>query len=84
MAQEPVLERAEWLVFHGAVDESLPLLEELRGLTGRPDAYSRWLHAVALGACGRYGDALEVLESITPDVPEYSMEKRKIKMEKRK
>ncbi len=73
MAQEPVLERAEWLVFHGAVDESLPLLEEVPGLTGRPGVYARWLRAVALGACGRYGEALEVLESITPDVPEYSM-----------
>ena len=43
-------------------DRAMPLLEELRGLTGRPGVYSRWLHAVALGACGRYGDALEVLD----------------------
>jgi len=72
VAQEPGLERAEWLVFHGAVDEALPLLGDV-GRTGRPALYARWLRGVALGACGRYGEALEGLEPITADAPEYSM-----------
>ncbi len=73
MAQDPGLERAEWLVFHGAVDEAIPLFGELRGLTGRPAVYARWLRGVALGACGRYGEALEIVDSIPADAPEYSM-----------
>lgn len=73
MAQELGLERAEWLVFHGAVDEALPVLDDLNRLTGRPGVYARWLRGVALGACGRYGEAFETLEPIDPGVPEYSM-----------
>ncbi|MFN8184285.1 MAG: hypothetical protein U0R23_07685 [Candidatus Nanopelagicales bacterium] len=69
----PDLERAEWLVFHGAVDESLPLLAGLQGLEGRSEVYAQWLHGVALGACGRYGEALDVIDGITAGTPEYSM-----------
>jgi tetratricopeptide (TPR) repeat protein len=73
MALHPGLERAEWAVFHGAINEAIPLLDELIGLTGRSQVYERWLRAVALGACGRYGEALEIIEQIEPGTPEYSM-----------
>lgn len=73
MPLNPELERAEWLVFHGAVDESLPLLEQLQGMSGRSAMYAKWLHGVALGACGRYGDALDVVDTIPRGTPEFSM-----------
>jgi tetratricopeptide (TPR) repeat protein len=73
VAPHESLERAEWLVFHGAVAESLPLLEKVRGMPGRPGTYGTWLTAVALGACGRYGEALSVADSIESATPEYSM-----------
>ena len=55
MALHPGLERAEWAVFHGAINEAIPLLDALTGLAGRSLVYERWLRAVALGACRRYG-----------------------------
>ena len=67
------LERAEWLVFHGAINESLPVLDTLQGVSGRPAVHTAWLRGVALGACGRYGQALDVIEEISPGTPEYSM-----------
>jgi tetratricopeptide (TPR) repeat protein len=73
MALHPGLERAEWAVFHGTVSEAIPMLAELTDLTGRSQVYSRWLQAVALGACGRYGEALGVVDQIVPGTPEYSM-----------
>lgn len=73
MALHPGLERAEWAVFHGAINEAIPLLDELTSLTGRSAVYERWLRAVALGACGRYGEALDIAEQIVPGTPEYSM-----------
>jgi hypothetical protein len=73
MALHPGLERAEWAVFHGAVNEAIPLLDELSALTGRSAIYERWLRAVALGACGRYGQALEIADQIVPGTPEFSM-----------
>lgn len=73
MTLHPGLERAEWAVFHGAINEAIPLLDELEGLTGRAQVYERWLRAVALGACGRYGEAFEIIEQIVPGTPEYSM-----------
>lgn len=73
MALHPGLERAEWAVFHGAINEAIPLLDELTALDGRSAAYERWLRAVALGACGRYGEALDIVDQIVPGTPEYSM-----------
>ena len=73
MALHPGLERAEWAVFHGAINEAIPLLDELTALTGRSAVYERWLRGVALGACGRYGEALEIAGQIVPGTPEYSM-----------
>lgn len=73
MALHPGLERAEWAVFHGAINEAIPLLDELPDLTGRAQVYRDWLRAVALGACGRYAEALSLVETITPGTPEYSM-----------
>lgn len=73
MALHPGLERAEWAVFHGAINEAIPLLDELTGLDGRSLVYERWLRGVALGACGRYGEALDTIEQIAPGTPEYSM-----------
>lgn len=67
------LERAEWLVFHGAIDEAVPLLDAAENLSGRSAIYAAWLKGVALGACGQYGKALEVVEGITQGTPEYSM-----------
>jgi tetratricopeptide (TPR) repeat protein len=60
-------------VFHGAVDEALPMLDQMEGLSGRSEVYAKWLRGVALGACGRYGDALEVVDQIAAGTPEYSM-----------
>lgn len=75
MGLHPELERAEWVVFHGAVSEAVPALSEVvqSGLEGRSLVYARWLQGVALGACGRYGEALDVVEQIPPGTPEYSM-----------
>lgn len=73
MGLHPGLERAEWAVFHGAICEAVPLLEGLTDLEGRSLVYARWLHAVALGACGRYGEALDLADRIPQGTPEYSM-----------
>lgn len=73
MAWQPSVERAEWAVFHGAITEAIPVLLATTGLQGREALYADWLLAVALGAVGRYGEALEVLERIPPATPEYSM-----------
>lgn len=73
MAPHPGLERCEWMVFHGAVNEALPALDEITDLTGRSAVYAVWLHAVALGACGRYGEALDLAETVATGTPEYSM-----------
>lgn len=73
MAPHAGLESAEWLVFHGAIEESLPMFEQMPNLVGRSAAYGAWLNGVALGACGRYGRALEVVETIGQGTPEYSM-----------
>lgn len=73
MALHPGLERAEWSVFHGAVAEALPLLDGMTGLSGRSAVHATWLRAVALGACGRYGQALDLIDTIRAGTPEYSM-----------
>ncbi len=67
------LEKAEWYVFHGAIDESLPILDRLPDLSGRSAVYAKWLRGVALGACGRYGDALAEVDGIPTGTPEFSM-----------
>lgn len=69
----PGLEHAEWAVFHGPIAQAVPLLETLTGLDERAQVYARWLHGVALGACGRYGEALELVELIPQGTPEFSM-----------
>jgi tetratricopeptide (TPR) repeat protein len=69
----PELERAEWAVFHGAINDALPLLAGLPDLEGRSAVYALWLQGVALGACGRYGEAFEVVDRIPQGTPEYSM-----------
>lgn len=73
MAMHAGLEHAEWAVFHGPIAPAVPLLEGLTGLDDRAQVYARWLHGVALGACGRYGEALELVELIPQGTPEYSM-----------
>jgi Flp pilus assembly protein TadD len=75
MGKHPGLEHAEWVVFHGAISEAEPLLADLvrSGLEGRAQVYARWLQGVTLGACGLYGEALEVVDRIPPGTPEYSM-----------
>ena len=73
MALHPGLERAEWAVFHGAINDAIPLLDALTDLDGRSLVYELWLRAVALGACGRYGEALDIVEQISTGTPEYSM-----------
>ncbi|MEZ5185238.1 MAG: tetratricopeptide repeat protein [Candidatus Nanopelagicales bacterium] len=73
MTPHPGLAKCEWMVFHGAVNEALPALDELDDLTGRSAVYAVWLRAVALGACGRYGEALDRTETVTIGTPEYSM-----------
>lgn len=73
MGLHPGLERVEWAVFHGAVREALSLLDTVDGMDERSVSYGHWLRGVALGACARYGEALEVVDEISPGVPEYSM-----------
>lgn len=73
MAWQPAVERAEWAVFHGAVTEAIPLLQQVPGLQGREALYASWLLSVSLGAVGRYSEALDTLERIPPATPEYSM-----------
>ncbi|MCU0295626.1 MAG: hypothetical protein MUD05_06160 [Candidatus Nanopelagicales bacterium] len=73
MALHPGLERCEWTVFHGSVNDALPLLDQLPDLSGRSAAYALWLRGVALGACGRYGEALEAVATIPVGTPEFSM-----------
>ena len=51
-------------MFHGPIAEAVPLLEGLTSLDDHAQVYARWLHGVALGACGRYGEALELVELI--------------------
>lgn len=67
------LQKCEWVVFHGSVDQALPLLDALDGAGGADRTRALWLKAVALGACGRYGEALDLLTQIEPNSPEYSM-----------
>mgnify|MGYP000844777348 CR=1 FL=1 len=69
----PGLEQAQWAVFHGPIAEAVPLLEGLTSLDDHAQVYARWLHGVALGACGRYGEALELVELIPQGTPEFSM-----------
>ncbi|HQR80414.1 MAG TPA: hypothetical protein PLT68_09360 [Actinomycetota bacterium] len=73
MAKHPELERSEWTVFHGAIADALPLLDALPEMSGRSALYAQWLRGVALGASGRYGEALDVVERISVGTPEYSM-----------
>ncbi len=67
------LERGEWNVFHGSVQDALPLLRGLSGIDPGQRAFHQWLLGVALGACGRYGEAFEHVEAIPQGTPEYSM-----------
>lgn len=73
MALHPGLERAEWAVFHGAVSDAVPALDALAALDGRSQVYADWLRGVALGAMGRYGEALDVVARIPSASPEFSM-----------
>lgn len=73
MAAHPELDRSEWTVFHGAIAEAVPLLDALPDLRGRSAIYAKWLRAVALGASGHYGPALDEVERIGAGTPEYSM-----------
>jgi tetratricopeptide (TPR) repeat protein len=67
------LERAEWNVFHGAVQDALPLLAEISEVERGKRAFHEWLTGVALGACGRYGEAFDHVQAISPGTPEFSM-----------
>ena len=43
------LERAEWLVFHGAIDEAVLLLDAAENLSGRSAIYAAWLKGLHRG-----------------------------------
>lgn len=73
MALHPGVAAAEWAVFHGSVREALVALDSLGGVDSRSAAHVNWLRAVALGAAGRYGQALEVVDRIGEQDPEFSM-----------
>lgn len=73
MGVHPGLQGCEWTVFHGSINEALPLLEDAQAGGGPEGPRLTWLTAVTLGACGRYGEALALLDSFDTGATEYSM-----------